>query len=140
LYLPKDWANDPVRRAVAGVPDDIRFQTKPEITSQQMRQALAAGVPPAVVLGDPAYGGDSNFPARITELGLPYAVGIQPTTTVWRLGEVPLPPAPRSGRNRPTKWLRRDETHRPVSVKTLALELPADACSRLPGGTAATRR
>jgi SRSO17 transposase len=26
-----DCADDPVRRAVAGVPDDIRFQTKPEI-------------------------------------------------------------------------------------------------------------
>ena len=70
LYLPKDWADDPVRRTVAGVPDDIRFQTKPEIALQQMRQALAAGVPPGVVLADPAYGNDSKFRAGITELGL----------------------------------------------------------------------
>jgi SRSO17 transposase len=66
LYLPKDWADDPVRRTVASVPDDIRFQTKPEIALQQMREALAAGVPahgvpPGVVLGDPAYGNDSKF-------------------------------------------------------------------------------
>src|SRR5271167_872962 len=60
LYLPKDWADDPVRRTVANVPDDIQFQTKPEIALQQMRQARADGVPPTVVLADPAYGNDSN--------------------------------------------------------------------------------
>lgn len=41
LYLPKDWANDPVRRGIAGVPDDVRFQTMPEIALQQLCQALA---------------------------------------------------------------------------------------------------
>src|SRR5580658_780833 len=87
LYLPKDWSDDPARRTIAGVPDDIRFQTKPVIALQQMRQALAAGVPPGVVLGDPAYGNDSKFRAGITELGLPYAVGVLPTTKVWRTGE-----------------------------------------------------
>ena len=70
LYLPKDWADDPVRRTVARVPDDIRFQTKPEIALQQMRQVLAAGVPPGVVLVDPAHGNDSDFRAGITELEL----------------------------------------------------------------------
>jgi SRSO17 transposase len=131
LYLPKDGADDPVRRTVAGIPDDITFQTKPAIALQQLRQALADGVPPAVVLADPAYGNDGGFRAGITELGMPYAVGIQPTTTVWRPGEAPLPPAPRSGRGRPAKRLRRDEAHRPVSVKTLATELAADAWQQI---------
>ncbi len=131
LYLPKDWADDPVRRTAANVPADIRFQTKPEIAVQQMRQALAAGVPPGIALADPAYGNDGNFRAGITELGLPYAVGIMPTTSVWRPGEAPLPPAPWSGRGRPAKRLRRDETHRPVSVKMLALELPVDAWQQI---------
>jgi DDE superfamily endonuclease len=63
LYLPKDWADDPVRRAIAGVPDDVRFQTKPQIALQQMRQAPADGVPPGVALMDPAYGNDSKLRA-----------------------------------------------------------------------------
>src|SRR3984893_18459759 len=127
LYLPKDWADDPIRRTIAGVPDDVRFQTKPEIALQQMRQALADGVPPAVALMDPAYGNDSKLRAGISELGLSYVAGILPSTMVWRPGEVPLPPASRAGRGRPGKRLRRDATHRPVPAKTLALELDVDA-------------
>jgi SRSO17 transposase len=66
LYLPKDWADDPVRRAVAGVPADVRFQTKPEIALEQLRQALLDGVPPAVVLIDPAYGNDRTPKSALT--------------------------------------------------------------------------
>ena len=127
LYLPKEWADDPVRRAIAGVPEDVRFQTKPQIALQQMRQAAADGVPPGVALMDPAYGNDSKLRAGISELGLTYVAGILPTTIVWRPGEAPLRPAPRPGRGRPAKRLRRDGTHRPVAAKTLALELAADA-------------
>src|SRR6202035_1697724 len=65
LYLPKDWADDPVRRAIAGVPDDVSFQTKPEIALRQLRQAVADGVPPAVALMDPAYGNNSKLRAGI---------------------------------------------------------------------------
>ena len=114
LYLPKDWADDAARRAIAGVPDEVCFQTKPEIALQQLRQALADGVPPAPVLMDPAYGNDSKLRAGISELGLTYVAGILPTTMVWRPGEAPLPPASRAGRGRPGKRLRRDATHRPV--------------------------
>src|SRR6202045_503842 len=46
LYLPKEWADDAARRDTAGVPEEVRFQTKPEIALQQLRQTLADGVPP----------------------------------------------------------------------------------------------
>ena len=128
---PKEWADDAGRRAIAGVPDDVCFQTKPEIALQQLRQALADGVPPAPVLMDPAYGNDSKLRAGISELGLTYVAGILPTTMVWRPGEAPLPPASSSGRGRPGKRLRRDATHQPVSAKTLALELAADAWQQI---------
>ena len=98
---------------------------------QQLRQTLADGVPPAPVLMDPAYGNDSKLRAGISELGLTYVAGILPTTMVWRPGEAALPPAPSSGRGRPGRRLRRDATHQPVSAKTLALELAADAWQQI---------
>ena len=60
LYLPKDWAADPARRKKAGVPEEVRFRTKPEIALDQIRAALEAGAPPGVVLlrrrHQPAFG------------------------------------------------------------------------------------
>ena len=46
LYLPQDWAADPVRRKKAGVPESVTFQTKPEIALDQIRAALQAQIPP----------------------------------------------------------------------------------------------
>jgi SRSO17 transposase len=61
LYLPEPWANDPARRARAGVPDGVPFQTKPQIALAQIRAAHAAGVPRACVLADAGYGVDTEF-------------------------------------------------------------------------------
>lgn len=127
LYLPKDWAGDPVRRKQAGVPEDMAFATKPAIALRQMRDAMAAGIQPGVVLADAAYGDETAFRDGMTELGLLYAVGIKPGTTVWPPGVAPLPPAPPKGRGRPASLLRRGPGHEPSSVKELAMRLPGNA-------------
>ena len=66
LYLPEAWANDRARRAKAGVPEDIVFRTKPEIALDQIRAALAAGVPAGTVLADAGYGNDTAFRSALT--------------------------------------------------------------------------
>jgi SRSO17 transposase len=131
LYLPQAWASDLARRRKAGVPDDIAFQTKPQIALAQMRAALLAGVPRAVALADAGYGVDTAFRDGITELGLSYVVGIQSSTTLWPPGEAPLPPKPWSGRGRRATRLRHDDDHQPVSAKDLALGLPDKAFRRI---------
>ncbi len=127
LYLPQEWADDRVRRAKAGVPADVVFQTKPAIALRQMREMLAAGVSPAVALADPAYGNDGKFRAEITELGLPYAVGVFSSMLVWRPGEAPVPPAPGPGRARRDKPAGQAKRPRPVQVKALAKQLAPGA-------------
>ena len=127
LYLPRDWAGDAKRRQKAGVPEDITFATKPEIALQQMRRAIEQGVPTGVVLADAGYGDETAFRDGITALGMLYAVGIRPGTTVWAPGTEPLPPKAWTGRGRPATKLRRAPGHEPVTVKALACSLPASA-------------
>ncbi len=131
LYLPHEWADDPDRRARAGVPDDVVFQTKPQIALDQLRAARAAGIEAELVLADAGYGNDTDFRDGITEIGLSYAVGIQSTTTLWPPGSAPLPPKQWSGRGRPTSAIRRDAEHQPVSARQMALALPKQAWRRV---------
>ena len=123
LYLPEPWANDKARRAKAGIPNGIEFQTKPRIALDQIRQAIADGVPKGVALADAGYGNDTAFRSGLTELGLDYVVGVQGSMTVWAPGTQPLPARRWSGRGRRTKLLRRDGTVKPVKVSELAKSL-----------------
>ena len=108
LYLPKQWAEDAVRRKKAHVPEAITFKTKPQIALAQLRQAYAAGVPRGVVLLDASYGSNSALRAGVSALGLKYAAAIVATLKV------------RSASERGAPERRR-------SVKELALSLPKHA-------------
>jgi SRSO17 transposase len=127
LYLPETWAGDPARRAMAGVPEEVGFATKPAIALGQVRQALADGVPPGVVVTDAGYGNATDFRDGVTGLGLSYVAGIQGTTTLWPPGTGPLPAGPWSGKGRPPKRLRRDAAHQPLAAEAAAAGLPAAA-------------
>src|SRR5918912_2356168 len=131
LYLPEAWAGDPARRAMAGVPEEVAFATKPAIALDQIRQALADGVPPGVVVTDAAYGNDTDFRDGVTGLGLTYVAGILGTTSLWPPGAGPLPAAQWSGRGRPPRRLRRDPGHQPLAAEAVALALPAEAWRRV---------
>src|SRR3954447_13888409 len=127
LYLPEAWAGDPARRAMAGVPEEGAFATKPAIALDQIGQALAAGAPPGVVVTDAGYGNDTDFRDGVTAQGLPYVAGIQGTTSLWPPGAGPLPAEPRSGRGRPPTGRPRPPAPQPLAAETLAAGLPAGA-------------
>src|SRR6202050_2285246 len=127
LYLPESWAQDAKRREQAGVPEEISFETKPAIALQQIRGAVEEEIPTAPVLGDAGYGNDTQFREGVTGLNLLYVLGVSSSTTVWKMGEGPLPKKAWSGRGQPPKRLRRDARHRPVSVLALAQGLPERA-------------
>jgi SRSO17 transposase len=123
LYLPDVWSEDPERRRKAGVPEEVVFRTKPLIAAEQIRQAVADGVPRAPVVADAAYGNDTKFRQASLEMGLEYMVGIHPTLSVWPPGKEPLPPKPRKSVGRPPKLRQRAPNHKPVLAKEMAAGL-----------------
>ncbi len=129
LYLPEDWAADPVRRARAGVPEDVVFKTKPQIALDQIRAARAEGVPEGVMLADAGYGINTAFRAALTRMGLTYVVGVQSSVRLWPPGAGPLPPKAWTGQGRPPTLMRRDTQNQPQSANS------PSRCRLTPGGT-----
>jgi SRSO17 transposase len=120
LYLPEEWANDPERRAAAGVPEKVAFTNKVELAKRMLERAFEAGVPARWVLADSFYGRSHEFRAWLEKRGRAYAVMVPKTNAVplrggkkkieqlaERLGEDAysevLPPED-SGERRPWQW------------------------------------
>src|SRR3546814_17521323 len=120
LYLPEDWAADPIRRDKASVPHDVGFATKPAIALEQIRAAVEADLPRGVVLMDAGYGADTKLHTEHSCLGLCYVAGLQSNPRVWRQGIGPLPPATWSERGRLHSRERRTSRQRPPQPQALA--------------------
>lgn len=61
LYLPSNWCQDPLRCRSAGIPDSVRFQTKPELAIQMMKRLRHASIQIAWVVADTVYGGNLDL-------------------------------------------------------------------------------
>jgi SRSO17 transposase len=76
LYMPEVWTEDKVRRDEAGVPADLKFQTKPELALDMIQKATAAGMPYRWVTGDCAYGDSRAIRKWLEENGKCYVLNI----------------------------------------------------------------
>ena len=52
LYLPEEWCDDLLRRRKAKIPDEVRFQTKPQLAACLCEQAAGWELPAAPILAD----------------------------------------------------------------------------------------
>ena len=74
LYLPKAWAEAPVRRSRAHVPEAVEFATKPAIARSMIERVLSTKVPFSWVAADSVYGvGDIEIVLR--RAGKGYVLG-----------------------------------------------------------------
>jgi SRSO17 transposase len=130
LYLPEEWCDDLPRRRKAKIPDEVVFQTKPELAAGVCERAAGWAVPRAPILADGAYGDDAGFRGVLLEAGLEYVVAVRAQTSVYGPETSFAVPARNGSVGRPRIVARPDR--RPESVRTLAQRLPASAWVRLP--------
>ena len=76
LYLPEGWAADDERRELAGVPDDVMFETKPQLAGHLLQHAHDRGIRAAFVAGDEVYGGH-DLRQSIRERGTGYVLAVR---------------------------------------------------------------
>ena len=108
LYLPEEWCEDPERRAKAKIPEEIEFQTKPELGVGLIEQAGGWDVPRAPVLGDEVYGKDSKLRERLDQAGFAYVLSIDADASVFAPETVFAVPARKEKIGRPRARLRPD--------------------------------
>ena len=85
LYLPQVWADDWERRREAGVPESIRFRTKPQLARMMLERVLETGVPFAWFTGDEVYGSDRNLRLWLEREEIPHVMAIKSNEKLWAL-------------------------------------------------------
>jgi SRSO17 transposase len=112
LYLPKAGADEPTRCRQAGIPQERRFATTPQLAQQLLQRALAAAVPARWVTGESVYGEDRRLRVWLEAQPLADVLAVSGQEDVW-LG-----------------WQQRQ-------VKTLLATWPGEGWIRLSAGNGA---
>lgn len=99
LYLPEEWAKDRARRKAAGVPKEVRFQTR---HAQALEMLAEQGhlLPHAWVAGDDEMGRTAAFRRELNARGERYLLAV-PCDTLVR--DLDAPPPAYGGRGMPPK-------------------------------------
>jgi SRSO17 transposase len=121
LYLPERWATDPARRKAAGIPDEVVFKPKWQLSLDLLDQARSWGLPDRLVVADAGYGDATEFCDGLEARHLAYVVGIASTVGVWTRPPKATVPPYRGRRQPPTRY--QYGTQRPLSAKEAAAKV-----------------
>jgi len=83
LYLPEEWCEDRERRKKAKIPDGVEFQTKPELAAGLVERAAGWEIARAPMLGDEAYGKNTELRTRLHQTGIEYVLSINADARVY---------------------------------------------------------
>ncbi|MCA1701560.1 MAG: IS701 family transposase, partial [Actinobacteria bacterium] len=143
LYLPEEWCEDRERRRRAKIPAEVAFKTKPELGVGLCERAAGWEVPKAPVLGDAAYGDNTELRERLHAAGHEYVLSVAPETTVFEPRTTFAVPERTGSRGRPPKRAVPDRD--PVAIGELARQLGPERWQTIafrdgPDGQPATSR
>jgi SRSO17 transposase len=109
LYLPREWANDRGRRKAAGVPREVRFQTRHE-QSLAMLDEQGHLLPHRWIGGDDEMGKNAGFRRDLNQRGEQYLLAV-PGNMLIRDLDAPPPAYQGKGQPRKRPWQRVDAWH-----------------------------
>lgn len=124
LYLPQAWTDQPDRCRRAHVPEDRTFQTKPQIAIDLVDEAIDSGFRFQAVLGDAAYGRQTDLLEALEARQLPYVLAVPSSFSVRREEDV------ERARQCLTDQQKAQKTGRPrtrLKVEALIARLPESA-------------
>lgn len=107
LYLPEEWTKDRARCRAAGVPDDVKFQTRHTL-ALEMLDECGALLPHSWVTGDDEMGRCGWFREALRTRNERYLLAV-PSNTLFRDAEGPPPEYSGRGRHPKPPWERCDQ-------------------------------
>jgi SRSO17 transposase len=123
LYLPQEWCEDAERRRKAKVPDAVVFQTKPQLAAELVERAASWEIPRAPVLGDEAYGKNTELRNRLDDADIEYVLSINADAVVYDPDTIFSVPQRRPGSRGPApSALVADREPRQLAELAAALE------------------
>ena len=146
LFMPDEWFDEAhaERRAACGVPQDLTYQTKPEIGLELLHAAMKRNeqAPEEAlsfqwVAADELYGDSPAFRDSVAAMNKWYFTEIKTTTQVWlKRPEVHVPEW--KGRGRHSTRLRlRHPSEKAVTVQAIVAQIPQQAwtCATIKEGS-----
>ncbi len=127
LYLPEQWINDPVRRKQAGIPEHVRFKTKPDLALDLIDGVKEWGLQGRLVLADSGYGDIFEFRQGLRNRELNYVVQVTKGLTAWTKDPHPAAPPMKRGGAIPRKRFYEDDFPPAQNLCEIAKALPGQS-------------
>jgi SRSO17 transposase len=114
LFVPEEWADDPVRRGKTQIPQEVGHREKWRLALDSIDELAGWGFLPPVLVADAGYGQNADFRDGLDGRGISYVVAVRSDVTVHPHDAQPSAPA-WSGNGRKPQPRYRDKPS-PVAV------------------------
>ncbi len=119
--MPEEWDEESEfneeRRVKAGVPEDLHHVEQWRLALEMIDELIGWGLTPGVILGDGAYGDNTQSRQGLEDRGCSYALDVKASTSAYAQDVEPEQPE-YQGRGQPPKHRYRQD---PSSLKELVL-------------------